>query len=53
MNGVWAVIDLDYGEHITAVYKEEIDALRVVNERGYGRVRFLEFGTDARGESIV
>lgn len=48
--GVWAVIDSDYGENITAVYPSELDALRVLNGRGYGRVAFIEWGNDVRGE---
>jgi len=42
--GVWAVVDTDYGESITAVYETELDALRSLNGRGYGRVRFVPFG---------
>jgi len=42
--GVWAVCDLDYGESITAVYATELDALRAINGRGYGRVRFVPWG---------
>mgnify|MGYP003611601834 CR=1 FL=1 len=42
--GVWAVIDLDYGESITSVYPTELDALRVLSGRGYGRVAFVPWG---------
>lgn len=42
--GVWAVIDRDYSESITAVYATEIEALRVLSGRGYGRVQFLKYG---------
>lgn len=47
--GVWAVIDRDYGESITAVYPTELEALRVINERGYGRVGFVSFGQTLDG----
>lgn len=43
-DGVWAVVDIDYGESITTVHAEEIDALRAINERGYGRVKFVPWG---------
>lgn len=42
--GVWALIDSDYGESITSVYSTELDALRELNGRGYGRVAFVPFG---------
>ena len=42
--GVWAVVDIDYGESITEVYPVEVEALRAINRRGYGRVRFVPFG---------
>lgn len=48
--GVWVIIDSDYGENITSVYATELDALRVLNGRGYGRVAFLEYGNNVRGE---
>lgn len=41
---IWALVDRDYGENITAVYPTELDALRVVNGRGYGRVVELNWG---------
>jgi len=44
--GVWAVCDRDYGETITLVYPTEIEALREVNARGYGRVVFVPWGTE-------
>lgn len=43
--GVWALIDHDYHESITAVYPTEVAALRVLNGRGYGRVAFLPWGS--------
>lgn len=49
-DGVWAIIDRDHYESITAVYPTEIDALRVLNNRGYGRVDFLPWNTNVRGE---
>jgi hypothetical protein len=42
--GVWAIIDRDYSDSITAVYPTELDALRVLNGRGYGRVAFIAWG---------
>lgn len=44
--GVWAVCQRDYGDHIEKVYETEIQALREVNLRGYGHVRFVEWGKD-------
>lgn len=44
--GVWAIVDRDMGETITKVYPTEIAALRELNGRGYGRVRFVPFGQD-------
>lgn len=43
-NGVWAVVDLYYGEIITEVHPTEVDALRVLNGRGHGRVVFVPWG---------
>jgi len=43
--GVWAIVDTDYGDSITSVHETELDALRVLNGRGYGRVLFIEFGS--------
>lgn len=42
--GVWAVVDSDYHDTITMVYLEEIEALRAINERGYGKVKFVPWG---------
>ena len=50
--GVWALLDADYLEAITAVYPTELDALRVVNGRGYGRVAFIPWGHTANGEPV-
>ena len=44
--GVWAVCHLDYGDVIEKVYNTEIEALREINARGYGHVRFLAWGKD-------
>ena len=41
MEGVWAVVD---GEKITTVYRNEIEALRLLNGRGFGSVAFLPWG---------
>lgn len=46
--GVWAIVDIDHGESITKVYATEIDALREINGRGYGRVVYVPFGKDLR-----
>lgn len=42
--GVWAIVDRDYNTSITAVYPTEIDALRVINGREYGKVVFVPWG---------
>lgn len=47
--GVWALIDRDMGESITSVYPSELDALRQLNGRGYGRVEFLQWGHEVNG----
>jgi hypothetical protein len=45
LSGVWAVVDnANYGEQVSEVHSEEIDALRQINGRGYGRVIFLPWG---------
>ena len=41
---VWAVVDRDHSESITSVHRTEIDALRVLNGRGFGRVVELPYG---------
>lgn len=53
-SGVWAIIDPGSyeGDYIAAVYPGELGALRVLNGRGYGRVQFIEFGKDMRGEIV-
>jgi len=43
-DGVWAVVLTDYGDHIDKVFRTELEALRVVNNQGYGKVRYVEFG---------
>lgn len=45
--GVWAILDRDHYETITAVYPSEVEALRVLNGRGYGRVVHLAWGETA------
>lgn len=52
VEGVWAILDDDYISYITAVYPTELDALRVINRRGYGRVAFLKWGHTANGEPV-
>ena len=47
--GVWAILDRDHYETITAVYPSEVEALRVLNGRGYGRVVLLPWGETASG----
>ncbi len=47
MTGVWIVWDYGCGGgvgHVYEIYPDEIDALRVVNRQGYGKVMFVEFG---------
>lgn len=39
---VWAAYSRTEGFH--AVYLDEVDALRYVNEHGYGRAEFIPFG---------
>jgi len=43
-SGAWALVDHDYGETIIAIYSTELDALRELNGRGYGRVVFVPWG---------
>jgi hypothetical protein len=43
---VWAVVDRDHSDYISAVYPSELEALRVLNGRGYGRVVLLPWGTE-------
>lgn len=42
--GVWAVVDRDMGEHISMVFPSELEALRVLNGRGFGSVVFVPWG---------
>ena len=52
--GVWCICDQDYGESITIPFASEVDALRALNGRGYGRVAFVLFGkTLADSEAVV
>lgn len=44
MTGVWVVWDWNDGAKIYEIYAEEIDALRVINRQGYGKVGFVEWG---------
>lgn len=48
--GAWCVVDRDYGETITAVYLTELEALRAINDRGFGRVAFVKWGETLTGE---
>lgn len=50
--GVWALLDDDYISYITSVYPTELEALRVINGRGYGRVAFINWGHTANGEPV-
>lgn len=43
--GVWAVVDNHYADYISEVHPTEVEALRVLNGRGYGRVMFVPWGT--------
>lgn len=42
--GVWCIADQDHGETITIPFPSEVDALRALNGRGYGRVYFVPWG---------
>lgn len=43
--GIWAIVDRDYDQYfVNSVHPAEIDALRALNERGYGRVVFIPWG---------
>ena len=44
IEGAWCVCDRDYYETITSVYPTEVEALRTLNGRGFGRVRFVPYG---------
>ncbi len=43
--GVWVVAERDYYEYIERIYATEIEALRKVNEQGYGEVKFVRWGS--------
>ena len=42
--GVWALVDFDHNETITSVFQSELEALRAINGRGYGEVKFVQWG---------
>ena len=44
--GVWVVGHFDWNWIAEKIYDSEIDALREVNARGYGEVRFIPFGAE-------
>ena len=44
--GVWVVWDRDYYVFVSSVHVTELEALRVINEQGYGKVSFVPFGAD-------
>lgn len=50
--GVWAILDRDHYETITAVYPSEIDALRALNGRGCGRAVHLDWGMTVNGDLL-
>lgn len=49
--GVWMVGHFDWNWITESVYATEIEALRVVNGRGYGEVHFLPFGVETSDAS--
>jgi hypothetical protein len=42
--GAWFVFGYDYGEYPIALFGTEVEALRVVENQGYGNVVFWPFG---------
>lgn len=50
--GVWAVGTFDYGWTVELVFpgteEGELQALRLINERGYGEARFVKYGEPIR-----
>ena len=52
-DGVWMVGHFDWNWITESVHATEIEALRVINGRGYGEVYFLPFGVPASEASMV
>lgn len=48
MTGVWVVYTWDWNVLVESVHTDELEARRIVGERGYGAVEFLPFGADAQ-----
>lgn len=48
VKGAWITYSYDMNAYPIALYNNELDALRKVEEIGYGHVKFWEFGTDWR-----
>ena len=46
VTGVWMVGHFDWNWITESVHALEIEALRIVNGRGYGEVHFLPFGME-------
>lgn len=46
LGGVWAVTHIDYGDQLDSVHPTEIEALRVVVNRGHGGVIFIRWGEE-------
>lgn len=44
--GVWVVGCLDWNWIVESVHPTELEALRIINGRGYGEAFFVPFGTE-------
>lgn len=53
MRGVWMVGSYDLNWITESVHESELEALRVINGRGYGSVHFLPFGADASEAALT
>jgi hypothetical protein len=42
--GVWVVWHTAGREQVAGIWAEEVEALRFVNDSGYGKAEFVEFG---------
>lgn len=42
--GVWVVWSTAGRDHVAGIWAEEVEALRFVNDSGYGKAEFVEFG---------
>lgn len=51
--GVWMVGHFDWNWIVESVHESELEALRIVNGRGYGEVHFLPFGMDASDAALL